>query len=160
MYTIQRHQTVGASIEAVWKFISNPANLNGITPPSLAFEIRSPLPDKMFDGLLVEYQIKIPMWGRRTWLTEIKHIRPHRSFVDEQRRGPYAFWYHYHEIRPLETGAEIVDQVTYALPFSILGRAVHPFFVRPLLNQIFDYRRERFNAMFPVSKTVSESQEG
>ncbi|MFK5953945.1 MAG: hypothetical protein QM498_12860 [Desulfobacterium sp.] len=105
MYTIQRHQTVGATIEAVWGFISNLANLNGITPPSLAFEIRSPLPDKMFDGLLVEYQIKIPLWGRRTWLTEIKHIRP-------------------------------------------------------LLNQIFDYRRERFNAIFPEIKPGTESQEG
>ncbi|GAB6143100.1 SRPBCC family protein [Desulfocicer niacini] len=147
VYTIQQNQTVNSTIEKVWEFISNPANLNGITPPSLAFEIKSPLPQEMFNGLLIEYEIKIPLWGRRTWVTEIKHIRPHCSFVDEQRLGPYSFWYHYHEIRAVDNGVKILDHVTYSPPFSLLGRAVHPFLIRPLLDEIFDYRRERFEAI-------------
>jgi hypothetical protein len=33
-------------------------------------------------------RIRLPLLGPRRWVIEIQHIQPHRSFVDEQRKGP------------------------------------------------------------------------
>ena len=42
----------------------------------------------------------------------------------------------------------MTDIVTYVLPFGILGRLVHPFLVRPKLEQIFSYRFQKVDAIF------------
>jgi ligand-binding SRPBCC domain-containing protein len=105
MYTLIREQFVQTDINTAWDFLKNPANLDRITPPDLQFEIISEVPRKMFDGLIIEYRIRIPGFGVRKWVAEIKHIKEMHSFVDEQRIGPYNFWYHYHQI----------DQQTFTL---------------------------------------------
>ena len=81
MYKIIRSTTVNCPIEEVWEFLSAPSNLNNITPSNLQFEILSNVPDKMFNGLLIEYRIKIPLFGRWQWLTEIKHILDQKSLT-------------------------------------------------------------------------------
>jgi ligand-binding SRPBCC domain-containing protein len=68
----------------------------------MVFEIVSNLPEEMHEGLLVEYRVGIPLLGKQTWLSELKHIRERHSFVDEQLIGPYKLWYHYHEISKVE----------------------------------------------------------
>ena len=42
----------------------------------------------------------------------------------------------------------MVDILDYALPFGILGRIFHPVIVRPKLNEIFNYRREKLIKIF------------
>ena len=75
MYTLEKEQVVTASLEDSWSFLKNPANLNRITPADLHFLIISPVPEDMFDGLIIEYRISIPIFGAQRWLAEIKHIR-------------------------------------------------------------------------------------
>ena len=94
------------------------------------------------NGLLIEYRIGIPLIGKQTWLTEIKHIRERHSFVDEQRIGPYKLWYHYHEISEVEGGIRFVDQVTYSIPLGPLGKIARAVYVKGQLDKVFDYRRE------------------
>jgi ligand-binding SRPBCC domain-containing protein len=108
----------------------------------MSFEIISPLPEAMFNGLLIEYRIGIPFLGKQTWLSELKHIRERHSFVDEQRFGPYRFWYHYHEIAQAEGGVRFIDCVNYVMPFGPLGELVRSAYVKKQLEAIFDYRRE------------------
>lgn len=148
MYVIKREVTVPSTLKKVWDFISNPENLNQITPEYLHFSILTPLPKEMFDGLIIAYHITLPILGKREWVTEIKHIRPYTSFVDEQRLGPYTFWYHYHEIQPCDKGVIIRDQVNYRLPLSFVGKVVHRLFIQKMLTRIFDYRRDRFMEIF------------
>ncbi|ADW16631.1 hypothetical protein Despr_0450 [Desulfobulbus propionicus DSM 2032] len=143
MYILEREQRVSASREQAWAFLQHPANLDRITPPDLRFRIVTDIPDSMHDGLIVEYRITIPLIGTHTWVTEIKHIREGHSFVDEQRLGPYRFWYHYHEIRPTEEGVLLLDRVFYQPPLGLLGRLLHRLYIRRTLERIFDYRRER-----------------
>lgn len=143
MYTLKRGCIVNTTLEAAWAFISRPENLNRITPADMEFRILSDVPREMYDGLLIRYRVRIPFLGTRDWLTEIKHIRERRSFVDEQRRGPYRLWYHYHEITGVPAGVRFVDEVTYVLPFGLLGRLVHALFVRRTLDRIFRYRNEQ-----------------
>ena len=88
MHLLEREIILDTDSDKIWEFLSTPINLNELTPPDLHFKILSEVPDKMFNGLTILYEIKIPYFGKQSWLTEIKHIIPGHSFVDEQRRGP------------------------------------------------------------------------
>ena len=103
----------------------------------MGFIVKSEVPQKMYEGLMIAYTVKplagIPM----NWVTEIKTVRDLEFFVDEQRVGPYKIWHHEHHFKAVAGGVEMTDIVTYVLPFGILGRLVHPFLVRPKLEQIF-----------------------
>lgn len=149
MHFLEREIILNADIEAVWKFMATPANLNELTPPELDFQIVSELPDKMYNGLTVLYAIRIPLFGKRRWLTEIKHICDGEYFVDEQRIGPYRLWYHEHLIEPAgDSQTRMIDRVSYQLPFGILGYLIHQFWVRKMLDNIFDYRAKRLSELF------------
>ena len=139
------------TVEECWSFLQNPANLNAITPADLHFQIISPIPQEMHEGLLIEYLIRIPMLGNQRWLTEIRPIRAPRRFVDDQRYGPFRFWYHLHELRPGEGGVISRDLVTYVMPFVIVGEFLHRLYVRRTLERIFSYRRQQLLAIFPAS---------
>lgn len=140
LHTLHRTQIIPADLEQVWAFFATPANLNALTPPELKFEtLGSPGP--MYQGQLIAYRIGILPGVRLNWLTEIRHVNPGRYFVDEQRRGPYALWYHEHHFEPCADGVRMTDHVTYALPFGPLGDLVHTLWVRGQLRHIFDYRR-------------------
>ena len=143
MFTLTREQYVTSTIDEAWDLLKNPANLDLITPEDLQFQIISPVPEEMFEGLIVEYRIKIPWFGMHTWLAEIKHIREMHSFVDEQRIGPYTFWYHYHQIDAEEGRVKLTDRVYYEVPYSIFGAIIHFFFIQKTLNRIFDYRQQK-----------------
>ena len=152
MYILERRQLLRADIVEVWNFLQNPANLDRITPTDLRFEIVSDCPVTMHNGLIIEYRISIPLLGNHSWVTEIKHIRDGHSFVDEQRLGPYRFWYHYHEILPADGGVQMLDRVFYQPPFGLVGRLLHPLYIRRTLERIFDYRRERLDILLHQEK--------
>nr|WP_321465657.1 SRPBCC family protein [uncultured Desulfobulbus sp.] len=146
MYILERQQKVSGSLEQAWNFLQNPANLDRITPPDLKFRIVTDVPEIMYNGLIIEYRITIPLIGTHSWITEIKHIREGLSFVDEQRLGPYRFWFHYHEIRQEEDGVLLIDRVHYQPPMGLVGRILHRLYIRRTLEGIFEYRRERLEA--------------
>jgi ligand-binding SRPBCC domain-containing protein len=137
---LSRQQTIQTDLKTAWEFISSPKNLDAITPDDMPFEIISDIPEKMYDGLLIEYKVGIPLIGKQTWLTEIKHIREQHSFIDEQRIGPYKLWYHYHEITQQPDGIRFIDKVHYVLPMGPLGSIAHCLYVKKKLQSIFDYR--------------------
>ena len=147
IYTLYREHVVKTDIDSAWDFIRSPRNLDAITPDDMPFEIVTELPDIMYNGLLIEYRIGIPFIGKQTWLTEIKHIRDHHSFVDEQRSGPYKLWYHYHEIHPYGKDVRFIDRVTYILPLGPLGPIVYYFYVKKQLQNIFDYRAKAISKL-------------
>lgn len=148
MYILQRHQQLETDLNTLWDFLKNPYNLNTITPPDLNFEIISDVPETMFNGLIIEYRITIPLIGCQQWVTEIKHIRERRSFVDEQRLGPYTFWYHYHEISQTSTGVLNSDTVYYQPPLGLIGKFLNRTFISKTLNRIFDFRRQKLHELF------------
>lgn len=140
MYTLHSEILVNTTLEKAWGFIQNPANLNRITPPDMAFEILTDHPKTMREGMLVEYRVKIPFLGVQPWLSELKHIAEGHSFVDEQKIGPYKLWYHYHALEHTDGGIKFIDRVTYEVPYGIIGKMAHGLFIRKTLERIFDYR--------------------
>jgi len=147
MYTLHRETMVNAPMEKVWAFISHPKNLDRITPDDMSFRIVSEVPEKMYNGLLVQYRVKIPFVGWQTWVSELKHIETGQRFVDEQKIGPYRFWYHEHRIELVGDMVNIIDHISYEVPFGLLGRIVHPLLIRPTLERIFRHRKDRFQSL-------------
>lgn len=142
IHTLQRELVINTDRQTAWRFISSPQNLDAITPPDMNFEIITEVPDVMYDGLLIEYRVGIPLLGKQSWLSEIKHIVEGHSFVDEQLAGPYKLWFHYHEIAEVDAGIRFTDRVTYVIPMGPLGGIAHALYVKKQLKHIFDYREE------------------
>jgi ligand-binding SRPBCC domain-containing protein len=82
------------------------------------------------------------------WVSEITQVVEKEYFIDEQRFGPYAFWHHKHFIKEIEGGVEMEDVIDYKVPMGILGQLVHPFLVKPKLEEIFEYRRKKLIELF------------
>ena len=153
IHRLDHTQFVPASPADCWDFFSNPSNLEKITPPSLAFEVRSAVPPRIYAGLMIEYRVT-PLFGiRLPWLTEITHVEDGKYFVDEQRMGPYAIWHHEHFFTPgPDGGTTMRDLVHYRLPLSPFSEVIHPVLVAPQLAEIFAFRRVEIEKRFGGSK--------
>ncbi|RCW91282.1 SRPBCC family protein [Winogradskyella arenosi] len=155
IYTLHKKQKLPITMDQAWDFLSDPANLKIITPDYMGFHILSGADRPMFPGQIIQY-IVTPVLGIKTkWVTEITHIKDHQYFVDEQRFGPYALWHHKHFIREIDGGVEMEDLIDYKLPLGVLGQLAHPILVQPKLNEIFEYRTQKLEALFGTFKGKS-----
>jgi len=140
-YELYRETVLPITILTAWDFFSNPANLSKITPKEMDFKVVSKdLPRHIHDGLLIDYIVR-PLAGiPLKWKTQIGAVNAPHSFVDEQLKGPYAYWHHEHTFEEQDGKVLMKDKVTYAVPFGVFGRLANTLIVRKKLEQIFDYR--------------------
>lgn len=148
-YQFKKTQVINASLEVVWEFISDPANLKKITPDYMGFDITSKdVPSKMYAGMIISYRVS-PLFGiKTTWVTEITHLKENSYFVDEQRVGPYKIWHHQHMIQPTEKGTLMTDIVSYQPPLGFLGSIANELIIKGKLNEIFEYRTKALDEIF------------
>lgn len=151
IHYLHREQFIPDSVEHVWEYFADPKNLNAITPPDMNFEIVTGGDVCMYEGQIIEYRVEFLRGLRSLWLTEIAHVREKEYFVDEQRIGPYRFWYHEHSFAPVDSGVKMTDHVTYAVPFGLIGDLVNALWIRKRLSDIFDYRKIKIDELFGVS---------
>jgi ligand-binding SRPBCC domain-containing protein len=150
IYTLESSQFLNVGLEQAWNFFSSPENLATITPSHMRFVITSGATGKIFPGQIITYKVS-PFTGFLTnWVTEITHVSNGAFFVDEQRFGPYAMWHHLHRFEETNGGVLMTDQVSYKLPWGILGKIAHAFFVKNQLKQIFEFREQKLNDLFPL----------
>ena len=148
LYQLKSKQFLPISLDEAWAFLSEPRNLKTITPSYMGFEICDGADRPMYQGQIIQY-IVTPVLGIKTkWVTEITHVVDKSFFVDEQRFGPYAFWHHKHFLKEVPGGVEMEDIIDYKIPFGIFGQLVHPILVKPKLNEIFNYRQQKLEALF------------
>jgi ligand-binding SRPBCC domain-containing protein len=152
VHYLVREQIIPAPRQKVWEYFCDPQNLNAITPPDMNFEILQGADVKMYVGQLIEYRVKFVRGIRSRWLTEIAHVRAGEYFVDEQRIGPYRFWYHEHGFQQVSAGTKMTDRVTYVIPFGFLGDLLNAFWIEKRLGQIFDFRRHKIVELFGEAK--------
>ncbi|MCM4168310.1 hypothetical protein KCTC52924_03876 [Arenibacter antarcticus] len=159
LYQLRSKQILPISKEIAWKFLIDPRNLKVITPDAMGFSILSGGDRPMFPGQIIQYKVS-PFPGYTTkWTTEITHVRDGEYFVDEQRYGPYALWHHKHFLTSVPEGVEMEDIIDYKLPFGLFGQLAHPSVVKPQLQKIFDYRREKLIALFGEVQHTTTSLE-
>lgn len=148
-YLLSSRMRLDAPLEQVFDFFSRAENLGTITPPSMAFVIRTPAPIEMGAGRAIDYGVTV---GPLTldWRSRIDPWKPGEQFADAQEVGPYSSWFHEHLFERDGQGTVMIDRVWYAPPLGPLGRLANSLFVAPKLKAIFGYRtvamRMRFRA--------------
>jgi ligand-binding SRPBCC domain-containing protein len=152
IHYLHREQIIPAPVGQVWRYFCDPKNLNEITPPDMNFEIVRGGEVAMYEGQIIEYRVEFVRGVRSLWLTEIAHVREGEYFVDEQRVGPYRFWYHEHIFETVPSGTKMTDHVTYAIPFGMLGDAVNAVWISKRLKNIFDFRNRKIAELFGEAK--------
>ncbi len=130
VYRLHRTQILPVSLETAWEFLCRPEHLQDLTPPGIGLTVTSDLPERVYPGLIITYQLRFYSMFFFNWITEITQAEPLRYFIDEQRAGPYRLWHHEHRLRSVERGVEMEDLVHYALPSGLLGRMVHATMVK------------------------------
>ena len=148
MYQLKTKQIIPTDLETCWNFFSSPKNLKIITPEYMGFEVLFEIPEKMYAGLMIEFEVKPLLGIPMKWITEITHVDEMKFFVDEQRKGPYRIWHHEHHFKQVEKGIEMTDIVSYEIPFGVLGKIAQPLIVKNKLKQIFDYRFQKVEELF------------
>ncbi|MCB2212457.1 SRPBCC family protein [bacterium] len=149
-FILKREQFVPRPRDEVFAFFDRPENLAEITPKDLGFHILTPTPIEMQRGAVIDYTIR-PFPGLRLhWRTLITAYDPPHRFVDEQIKGPYAFWHHTHTFEEVEGGTLIRDEVRYLLPFGTLGNRLGAGLVRNRVEHIFNHRTQVIRKQFGI----------
>lgn len=145
-WVLRSRMVVARPRSEVFAFFSDAFNLEKVTPGLLRFAVLTPAPIEMREGTIIDYQLRVRGVPIR-WRTRICEWDPPSGFVDEQLRGPYAWWVHRHGFADTEGGTLCTDEVKYR---PIGGRLANALFVERDVRRIFHYRlgvmRELFSA--------------
>ena len=152
IYRLETIQNLPISKSHAWDFLSNPKNLKRITPDYMGFKIINGTADKMYAGQIIQYMVTPVMGIPTKWVTEITHVDDGNYFVDEQRFGPYSLWHHKHFIKEVKGGVEMIDIIDYKIPLGFIGRIMNPILVKPKLEEIFRFRKEKLEKLFGILK--------
>lgn len=153
-YLLSQTTWLNQPLHEVFAFFSGAQNLGLLTPAWIDFRIQGNPPIPLYQGAQIYYRIKIGSF-HTPWLTEIAIWDPVHSFVDVQLQGPYRLWWHEHHFFSEDNQTRMEDRVYYALPFGILGRLVHRFFVGPRLRRIFAFRNDAITLRFGEAAKTS-----
>lgn len=144
----------------VFPFFADAHNLEAITPSLLKFEVLTPKPIEMREGLILDYRLRVRGVPIR-WRTEILDWDPPRGFVDNQLRGPYALWHHTHTFEPIDGGerTRCTDIVRYRPRGGPLAALINRFFVQRDVLAIFQHRFEKLEKIFPAQAAATPAHD-
>ena len=75
------------------------------------------------------------------WHSRITFLKAH-EYIDEMLAGPFKKWRHLHTFYNIDgKQTEIIDEVEFELPYSILGKLFEGYAYDQLQN-IFEYRKK------------------
>jgi len=152
IYQLYRQQQLNVTLQEAWNFFSSPYHLNDITPDFFHVTIISKVPEKIYGGLMLHYQMKAVFGIPMNWLSEISHCDEPKRFVYEQRVGPFKFWSH--EVCLTETpgGIMLEDIMFYAMPLGWLGQLFNTLLIDHKLERIFDTRRDYLDSQWGLNR--------
>jgi ligand-binding SRPBCC domain-containing protein len=149
VYTLKQKQFIKSDLDTVWDYFSTPENLNNITPANMKFiTLHMTGGSKMYAGQLISYKVSPFPFVRLRWTTEIRQVVEKKLFIDQQKVGPFALWYHQHFFEAKDGGVEMTDEVVYAIPFGWLGRVANSLFIANKVKWIFEFRRKAVDYIF------------
>ena len=129
------------SAAALFAFHERPDAFAILQPPWQTTRILQP-PRSLEVGTRVILETKLgPIWKRI--VAEHVAYEPGVMFADRMIEGPFAAWLHRHEVTSLGPDrSRLTDDITYALPFGVLGRLFGGGFAASELRRLFAFRHE------------------
>lgn len=140
IYQLYYRQSLKMSQAEAWDFFTSPHHLNTITPDFFNITPTSNVPEQIYSGLLISYDMKAVFGLTMPWLSEISHCNKPDYFIYEQRIGPFKFWSHEVRLTKTEGGIIIEDIVFYTMPFGFIGTMFHKLLIADKLAKIFQTR--------------------
>ena len=166
----EAEQFLPVSIERVFLFFANPANLPRIMPPSTGAELVRldlvPPPgvrpitatvtsSEPIAGVGSEIVVSIRLLPflpvRMDWIARITEFEWNHHFADQQKKGPFQSFHHRHELRTERGGTMVRDAIDYEVGFGWLGALANPLFVAPMLRRTFHYRQKAVERLLASS---------
>jgi ligand-binding SRPBCC domain-containing protein len=129
---------IDASVEKVFAFHQRPDALELLTPPDRKIEVVHRA-GGIHAGAVVEFLIPVGPFRVR-WLAHHIAYEENRLFVDEQRKGPFAFWVHAHRFAPEKDGMRLTDSIQFALLGGKIADGLAGWAVKRELRKMFAYR--------------------
>ena len=153
IHHLRRSQQLSCDLDTAWNFFSSPDNLARITPKDLHFVVLTKFDKEgIYEGLTVDYTVTPLLGITLRWKTRITQVMNKKSFTDNQQKGPYKYWNHFHEFIPNGEGVLMRDSVDYDLPLGFIGEIFHWLVVRKKLQNIFDFRVKVLDELFNSPK--------
>lgn len=148
---IERRYAIELSADPaqVAAYVDDPRHLNAMTPKWMTFEFVLAPPQQMHEGLIIEYRLRY-RGVRLRWVSAIVKYDPPHALAYEQKRGPYAYWYHEHQLtRDAERGVtQLRDVVRYRPPGGLLAGMIDRAVVRRDVDAIFACRYRHLREQF------------
>ncbi|MBK8135293.1 MAG: hypothetical protein KA401_02030 [Anaerolineae bacterium] len=130
-------KTTASQLEA---FHQDPTALRKLTPPPIIVQVHSDHRQSLTEGDLI-----FTLWFG--FLPVRWHARHEAAasagFADIQISGPMSFWRHEHLFEATESGAALIDRVTYAHKSGFAGLMTKLMFDGLPLRFLFFYRHMR-----------------
>ena len=130
----------------LFAFFTKPENLVQLAPPDLHLELLTS-PDVLALGSCL-------VWKGRRWgisqqiIQEVTGFDTDKSFVMEQKKGPFARWVHAHHFEATDAGTRILEKIDFAPPGGLLGRLISAESIRKDLVTLFAYREKKLKEIF------------
>ena len=145
MYKYKHVTTVDADIDSTFKWFEHEGSFRRLMPPwEVAEEVRAD------ETLNVGSQrvFRFPMGPlKMTWVAEHTAYNPPHHFADKMVKGPFWHWTHNHNLSEVDGKTEVIDDVTYQVPFGALGNLADTvlggMLVKSRLSRMFKARELR-----------------
>jgi ligand-binding SRPBCC domain-containing protein len=141
--TFRQSFIVKSPIEKVWHFYTDVKHLEIVTPKEIDLKVISTTHQNIVQGqeIWVSGKIFEKIGRRMKWHSRITFLKAH-EYIDEMLAGPFKKWRHLHTFYNIDgKQTEIIDEVEFELPYSILGKLFEGYAYEQLQN-IFEYRKK------------------
>ncbi len=130
---------INVPVESLFSWHAEKGAISRLTPPWAPLELISRTGEGIEKGVKVKFIIKlfkIPM----VWEAEHVFFEENKVFIDQQTKGPFAYWKHTHNfVKDSETTSIMEDRVEFRLPMGILSRPFYGY-AKKEFERMFSYR--------------------
>lgn len=156
MNVYRRSVVLEASVEDVFAFHANPANITKISPGWQPAEV---LRGGMPATVGAEFAIRVRFFGviPLCWAGRWREVESPTLLFDDASSWLLPRWEHRHQFRALGARrSEMTDLVSYEFPLGVLGRVIGATLMRLVLAGMFEDRHRRTRAYFERRGAVSK----
>lgn len=134
-----------ASVQDVFRFVSDPRNLDAVTPPWFRLHFLAPPDEEVGTGTIFDYRMTLFRVPFR-WRSRVVAWEPPVLFTYVQDRGPYLRFEHEHRMEATPLGTRVIDRFRFRAPG---GAGVDRLLVRRMLEGILEWRGRELVRRFP-----------
>ena len=141
-FTFHFETRIPAPLEEVFAWHEKPGAFERLTPPFLNMQVIS-ANSSLEKGECVHFRATYLKSFVVDSVHEITHSKKNDAFIDQQIRGPFAFWKHLHKFRRQDDNHTIIEEIIhYKLPLDHLLSHLLNNKIAKKLTQIFRYRQQ------------------